>query len=66
MSLIKETNIILVWQEGSINPTMVISGNFTNPTSIFVTSNGDIYIDDVYVNSRVQKMDSKKQIALSL
>ena len=48
-----------VWHEGSINPTMVVSGNFTNPYSLFVTSNGDIYIDDGYMNTRVQKWIAK-------
>jgi hypothetical protein len=44
-----------VWNEGSINPTKIVSGNFTNPNSLFVTSNGDIYIDDGEKNRRVQK-----------
>ena len=50
-----------MWHEGSINPTMVISGNFTDPDSLFVTSNGDIYIDDdgYGKNSRVQKWIAK-------
>ncbi len=44
-----------MWNEGSINPTKIVSGNFTNPNSLFVTSNGDIYIDDGEKNRRVQK-----------
>jgi hypothetical protein len=44
-----------VWHENSNNPTNIISGNFTNPLSLFVTSNGDIYIDDGEFNGRVQK-----------
>jgi hypothetical protein len=44
-----------VWNEGSINSTKIVSGNFTYPISLFVTSNGDIYIDDGYKNGRVQK-----------
>ncbi len=46
---------ILVWNEESINPTKIISGNFTSPRSLFVTSNGDIHIDDGFKNGRVQK-----------
>jgi hypothetical protein len=49
------SNQILVWNEGSINPTKIVSGNFTDPFSLFVTSNGDIYIDDGDENGRVQK-----------
>jgi sugar lactone lactonase YvrE len=48
-----------VWHENSNNPTNIISGNFTNPRSLFVTSNGDIYIDDGFLNGRVQKWIAK-------
>jgi hypothetical protein len=44
-----------VWHEESGNPTNTISGNFTSPNSLFVTSSGDIYIDDGQINRRVQK-----------
>jgi hypothetical protein len=50
---------ILVWNEHSINPTKIISGNFTSPLSLFVTSNGDIYIGDGYPNYGVQKWIAK-------
>ncbi len=40
-----------MWHENSTNPTNIIYGNFTNPNSLFVTSNGDIYIGDGYWNS---------------
>jgi sugar lactone lactonase YvrE len=51
----QETNQILVWNENNINLTKTISGKFLNPSSIFVASNGDIYIDDGQSNGRVQK-----------
>jgi hypothetical protein len=54
----RQTNQILVWNEGSESPTNIVYGNFTNftnPNSLFVTSNGDIYIDDGALNGRVQK-----------
>ena len=38
---------------------MIISGNFTNPLSLFVTSNEDIYVDDGEKNHRVQKWIAK-------
>jgi sugar lactone lactonase YvrE len=50
-----QNNQILVWNEGSESPTKIVPGNFTNPWSLFVTSNGDIYIDDGEENGRVQK-----------
>ncbi len=48
-----------MWHENNSNPTNIIYGNFTNPESLFVTSNGDIYIDDGYENRRVQKWIAK-------
>jgi sugar lactone lactonase YvrE len=51
----RQNNQILVWNEGSESPTKIVSGNFTGPNSTFVTSNGDIYIDDGEENGRVQK-----------
>ncbi|CAF1338588.1 unnamed protein product [Adineta steineri] len=44
-----------MWQEDSVNPTKIIPGNFMQPLSLFVTSNGDIYIDDGDYNGRVLK-----------
>ncbi|CAF0745929.1 unnamed protein product [Adineta steineri] len=44
-----------MWQEESVNPTKIINGTFAGPSSLFVTSNGDIYIDDGATNGRVQK-----------
>ncbi len=35
-----------MWHEGNSNPTEIISGNFSDPHSLFVTLNGDIYITD--------------------
>ncbi|CAF1418424.1 unnamed protein product [Adineta steineri] len=51
----KEASRILMWHEETVNPTKIISGSFTGPRSLFVTSNGDIYTDDGVKNGRVQK-----------
>ncbi|CAF1171189.1 unnamed protein product [Adineta steineri] len=50
-----EHNTIVIWHEESVNPTKIISGNFIVPGSLFVTSNGDIYIDDGSKNGQVQR-----------
>ncbi|CAF1066932.1 unnamed protein product [Adineta steineri] len=45
-----------MWQEASANPIKIIHGNFTELYSLFVTSNGNIYIGDGDENNgRVQK-----------
>ncbi len=46
---------ILIWLNGSINPTRTISANLSNPFSIFVTINGDIYTDNNYSTYQVDK-----------
>ncbi len=51
----RQINQILVWHNGSESPTEIIDGDFTEPVSLFVTSTGDIYIDDGEENGRVQK-----------
>ncbi|CAF4067561.1 unnamed protein product [Adineta steineri] len=48
-------NRVQVWREGSSKPTRNISGNLNAPCSVFVTSNGDIYVDNGNSNSRVDK-----------
>ncbi|CAF0853563.1 unnamed protein product [Adineta steineri] len=55
----KQNKTIVIWHEESVNPTKIIHGNFTGSRSIFVTSNGDIYIDDGEQNRRVQKWSAE-------
>ncbi|CAF0955861.1 unnamed protein product [Adineta steineri] len=51
----RENNTIVIWHEDSVSPKKIIPGNFTRSYCLFVTSNGDIYIDDGERNGRVQK-----------
>ncbi len=37
---------IQIWANDSVNPTNTISGNLSDPYSIFVTITGDIYVDN--------------------
>ncbi|CAF1094356.1 unnamed protein product [Adineta steineri] len=62
----KENNTIVVWNEESVNPTKIIHGNFTRPSSLFVTSNGDIYIDDGEKNGRVQRWSADTYIFVTV
>ncbi|CAF1355118.1 unnamed protein product [Adineta steineri] len=62
----RENNKIIMWQEGSANPTEIISGDFVQPDSLFVTSNGDIYIDDGFINGRVQKWIAETNIFVTV
>ncbi|CAF3787487.1 unnamed protein product, partial [Rotaria sordida] len=39
-------NRVLVWPEGSSIPTRNITGNLNGPYSVFVTHNGDVYVDN--------------------
>ena len=49
---------IHIWTDGSNDARETISGNFTDPYSIFATSNGDIYIDNGGSNGQVDKWTS--------
>ncbi|CAF0950508.1 unnamed protein product [Adineta steineri] len=51
----REDSTIVMWNEENVNPRKIIHGNFTQPYSLFVTLNDDIYIDDGFENGRVQK-----------
>ncbi|CAF4182502.1 unnamed protein product, partial [Adineta steineri] len=51
----RENKRIVMWQEENVNSTKIIHGNLTGSLSLFVTSNGDIYIDDSQGNDRVLK-----------
>ncbi len=46
---------IYIWTNDSISATRIISGTLISPWAIFVTMNGDIYIDNSYSNGRVDK-----------
>jgi hypothetical protein len=50
-------NRIQVWSYNSTNPTRTIYDNFQvySPSSVFATSNGDIYVDNGKNNGRVDK-----------
>ncbi|CAF1120110.1 unnamed protein product [Adineta steineri] len=62
----REDNTIVIWHEESVNPAQTISGNFTDSESLFVTANGDIYIDDGLKNGRVQKWSSETNIFVTV
>ncbi|CAF1440351.1 unnamed protein product, partial [Adineta steineri] len=49
------SNEIQIWFNNSTSPTQTIQGNFFTPSSIFVTTNGDIYIDNGQANGQVDK-----------
>ncbi len=46
-----------MWFDNSINPTRTISGNLASPWSLFVTTSGDIYVDNGNSNGRVDKWE---------
>ncbi|CAF3787887.1 unnamed protein product [Adineta steineri] len=48
-------NIIQVWLENSTVPIRNISGGLSSPYAMFVTVNGDVYVDNGNANSQVDK-----------
>jgi hypothetical protein len=51
----QENNKIVIWLEGSIQVATTISGNLSYPYALFVTTAGDVYVDNGYANGRVNK-----------
>ena len=51
----RDSDRIQIWINGSIYLTTTIFVGPSDPLSIFVTMNGDIYVDNGYINGRVDK-----------
>ena len=51
----QDTGQILLWLNGSINPTSTIPASLTFSVSLFVTSDKDIFVDNGCPNSRVDR-----------
>jgi hypothetical protein len=51
-------NQVLVWSQGSNIPTRNISAGLSNPCGIFVTNNGDIYVNNGQNNGQVDMWTS--------
>ncbi len=47
---------IVAWFEGNSTPSQIIASNFNDPRSLFVTNNGDIYVNDGGFIYRVDKL----------
>ena len=50
-----DMNQVLVWSNGSGSAVRILSDGLINPYGVFVGITGDIYIDNGYPNSRVDK-----------
>ena len=62
-----KTGEILIWQnENDLNPTKTISGNLSYPYSLFVTMNGDIFVDNGDKNGRVDKWIQENETWISV
>ena len=46
---------VQVWPEGSPNSSIIISGGLNWTHNVFVTRDGDIYVDDGFFNKQVKK-----------
>ncbi|CAF1591776.1 unnamed protein product, partial [Adineta steineri] len=61
----QQTNTVIVWFEGSINPDKILSGSLNTPYGLFVTPLGDIYVDNGQNNGRVDKFSFNSNISNS-
>ncbi|CAF1442425.1 unnamed protein product [Adineta steineri] len=51
----RTSNRVQVWQNGSKNVTRTISGGLNDSLGLFVSNNGDIYVDNGYTNNQIDK-----------
>ena len=51
----KAYHYVLIWKEGTAAPARKLSGGLRQPFSVFVSINGDVYVDNGYNNSQVSK-----------
>jgi len=63
----RETGQIHIWlNENHLNPTKTIEGNLFESFSLFVTMNGDIYVDNGPANGRVNKWIRENETWISV
>ncbi|CAF1263940.1 unnamed protein product [Adineta steineri] len=62
----QQTNKVVVWYEGSINPDKILSGSLNTPYDLFATPIGDIYVDNSVSNGRVDKFSFNSSISTSV
>ncbi|CAF4270103.1 unnamed protein product, partial [Adineta steineri] len=62
----EQTNKVVVWFEGSINPDKILSGSLSTPYDLFATPQGDIYVDNGVNNRRVDKFSFNSNISTSV
>ncbi|CAF4094913.1 unnamed protein product [Adineta steineri] len=62
----QQTNKVVVWFEGSINPDKILSGSLSTPDDLFITPLGDIYVDNGGSNHRVDKFSFNSNISTSV
>ncbi|CAF3964398.1 unnamed protein product, partial [Adineta steineri] len=62
----QQTNQVVVWFEGSINPDKILSGSLSSPYDLFVTPRGDIYVDNGLHNGRVDRFSLNSNISTSV
>ncbi len=51
----KANSRVQVWFEGNNTLARTISGSLNNPNSVFVSIDGDVYVDNGYANGRVDE-----------
>ncbi|CAF1152960.1 unnamed protein product [Adineta steineri] len=62
----QQTNTIIVWYDGSINPDKIIFGNLSLPFDLFAAPSGDLYVDNGGNNHRVDKFSFNSNISTSV
>ena len=56
------SNSIVIWSQTGLNVSKIISGNLSYPCGLFITSAGDIFVDNGYEYGQVQKWTINRTI----
>ena len=54
----RQNGQIFIWRNGSVNPNRTILANLSSPSSLFVTDDEEIFVDNGNLNNRVDKWTS--------
>ena len=54
----RQNGQIFIWRNGSVNPNRTIMANLSSPSSLFVTDDEEIFVDNGNISNRVDKWTS--------
>jgi hypothetical protein len=57
---------VQIWLNSSVSPTRTISGNLSSPFALFVTTSGDLYVDNLWFSDRIEKWPASVSMSIPI